>query len=175
MGFSDRAGTGDCDPIDARYGRCIEIVDLRPIQPTWVHRSIKRAVHSGKGPIASVLSELLFGVVRRRLSWMEMGRRKEDFARLKTHSALAQQWGRLVIDGKKMMSCFPVKDDGFKVSPHHQSTGILKTISEQNLFCIPERSIWLDPHQVFRPVLPVLPTGDPLLAELNVPDLFFAM
>ena len=35
VGFRDRAGTGDCDPIEARFGRCVEEVDFVDLLPAW--------------------------------------------------------------------------------------------------------------------------------------------
>ncbi len=35
IGFRDRPGTGDCDAIEARFGRCVEEVDFVNLLPAW--------------------------------------------------------------------------------------------------------------------------------------------
>ena len=33
--FQDRADSGDCDPVAARFGKCIELVDFYQPTPIW--------------------------------------------------------------------------------------------------------------------------------------------
>ena len=162
-------------PLMLDSGRCIEIVDLRPIQPTWVQADrFKELSIQGKAQLLQFYPNY-YSEWSRSSELDKMSRRKEDFARLKTYSALyAQQWRSWSIDGKKMMRLLSVvKDDGFKVSPTPSEHWDFENPYLNRTCSVPEGSIWLDPHQVFRPVLPVLPTGDPLLAELKVPDSLF--
>ena len=35
LGFEEQPESGDCDPIHARYGRCIELVDFVDWHPSW--------------------------------------------------------------------------------------------------------------------------------------------
>ena len=151
---SSQTGTGDCDPIDARYGRCIEIVDLRPIQPTWVQADrFKELSIQGKAQLLQFYPNY-YSEWSRSSELDKMSRRKEDFARLKTYSALyAQQWEELVYRWKEDDELLSVvKDDGFKVSPTPSEHWDFENPYLNRTYSVPEGSIWLDPHRSFDPL-----------------------
>ena len=113
--FIDREASGDCDRIDARYGRCIELVDFYRPDSIW------RAIEDGQDP--AVLSILYPGQAELWVNADEKSRKKWKRNDKKTAVLLAelyaQTWEDVVYRWKE--SSDPLTTamtvDGFKVTP----------------------------------------------------------
>jgi hypothetical protein len=169
VGFADRPGTGDCDAIDARYGRCIELVDIVDMDPPWVLADRWREIPKPKKAQLLYFHPSYFDHWSRSSQGEKKDERKYGMVQLHAFSELyAQLWEDMAYRWKEDEdeNIKLLQSEGFKTLPTTSLMWDYRTHYKGKSIYLPERSSWMDAVHWFEPVLPVLPTGDPLIEVL---------
>lgn len=151
--FLDREGSGDCDRIDARYGRCIELVDFYRPDAIWT------AVENELDPM--VMSILYPGQAqmwvnsdeKTQLKW----KRKDKKTAVLLAELYAQTWEDIVYRWKE--SSDPLATamiaDGFKVTPDTAEQWETAYPGVPAAIGRPNSEAWLNPEEWVQPIVPL--------------------
>lgn len=151
--FIDRADSGDCDRIDARYGRCIELVDFYRSDAVW------RAVEDGVDPM--VMSILYPGQAQ---LWVnadektqQKWQRKDKKTALLLAELYAQTWEDIVYRWKESTDPLAIAmiGDGFKVTPDTSDQWETTYPGLPAAMGRPKAEAWLEPEEWVQPIVPL--------------------
>jgi hypothetical protein len=173
--FRDRVDSGDCDPIDARYGRCIEIVDFYEPTPVWIYADQYQDLTNSD-------RETLLYKYPNFQDWINQDPDEQDDIRRQDKAAMqlmsdlyAQTWEDIVYRWKEDtdQSSLIIQQDGFKVTPdpreqwNHLSIGRQETIAEVN------PKMYLKSDDWYQPTLPITSGDQSILQNLSSRPAFF--
>ena len=152
--FVDDADTGDCDRIDARYGRCIERVDFYQPEPVWW--ALENDVDSSVLPILYPEQTQLW------VNASEDQQKKWKRSDRKTMHLLAelyaQTWEDIVYRWKESDDpmATAMKADGFKVTPNTMDQWETAYPSRPRSIGRPSSSAFLSPSEWMQPIVPIV-------------------
>ena len=169
--FLDRPNTGDCDRIDARYGRCIEIVDFYNPVPVW------SALDGG------IDRNVLPYLYPNNRIWVNSSKLEQEHWKkvdLKTSVLLAelyaQTWEDIVYrwkeDADEMATVF--RNEGFKVSPDPISEWETWYPNNHSAMGRVKSSAYIYPYDWMQTIFPLTSTSVMLDADETVKKTFFA-
>ena len=165
--FIDDSSTGDCDRIDARYGRCIEKVDFYQPDPIW--RSIESGVDSSLLPIVYPKQAQLW------VNASEDEQKKWKRSDRKTMRLLAemyvQTWEDIVYRWKESGDpmATAMKADGFKVTPNTVDQWETAYPSRPRAIGRPNSTAFLSPAEWMQSIVPVTDHSELLNSEAKLP------
>jgi|GEM_PF-5351311 len=151
--FQDRKGSGDCDRIDARYGRCIEKVDFYQPEPIW--QALENNVDPNLFPI------LYPGQAQLWVNSSEEDQKKWKRTDRKTSVLLAelyaQTWEDLVYRWKESGDAMAraLTTDGFKTLPNTMNQWETVYPSTPRALGRPHSDVFLLPSEWVQPIVPV--------------------
>ncbi len=174
-GFQDRLSSGDCDSIDARYGRCIELVDFYEPTPIWYYAD--RYQELSKFDQSKLL--YLYPSFEEWVSSSEEDKksvRKRDKATLRLMSDLyAQTWEDIVYRWKEDTDpgSTIIQQDGFKVTPDPRSQWGYLTLSRKSAYAEVNPTFFLKAQDWYQPTLPITTGEDAVLQNLRGRPAFY--
>ncbi len=168
--FQDRAGSGDCDRIDARYGRCVELVDFYQPEPVW------KALEDKENKLDPNLLPVLYpGQVQLWVNASEDEQKKWKRTDRKTATLLselyAQTWEDIVYRWKESGDAMAtlMTGDGFKVTPDLVNQWETVYLSTPRALGRPHSDAFLSPSEWVQPIIPVAETAVPKDSDGQLP------
>ncbi len=177
--FLDRAGSGDCDRIDARYGRCIELVDFYQPEPVW--QAFEKELNPVLIPILYPEQGQLW--VNSSEDEQKKWKRTDKKTAVLLSQLYAQTWEDLVYRWKETADpmAAALSADGFKVLPSTVNQWETVYPSLPSALGRPHSDTFLTPSEWVQPIVPVTETtvskdSDGLLpwADLQSAESYYA-
>ena len=165
--FIDDASSGDCDRIDARYGRCIERVDFYQPEPVWL--ALENDLDPNLLPILYPEQTQLWVNANEDVQkkW-----KRSDRKTMRLQAELyAQTWEDIVYRWKESGDpmATAMKTDGFKVTPNTIDQWETAYQDRPRAIGRPNETAFLSPSEWAQPIVPVTEYDELLDAEDQLP------
>ncbi|MEC8378679.1 MAG: hypothetical protein VXZ96_00075 [Myxococcota bacterium] len=179
LGFEEQPESGDCDPIHARYGRCIELVDFVDWHPSWWLASRYDTLKPSQQAQLNYWSPDYYENWINSSSTAQNQEMKKGKAHLRGFGELyAQLWEDMAYrwkdDGDAPSELMAL--NGIKTLPTTAQQWEAISIRPRRQFSVPSSDHWLDQGEVIEMPIPLIPQpAGSTLPELARPKALFPL
>ena len=180
--FRDRADSGDCDPVAARFGKCIELVDFYEPVPIWFwgdeYALLTEAEKEEKG--TQIEKKMVLYQYPNFQEWISITDEKEQKKYRRVDKATqrlvaelyAETWENIIFQWKESddAAALSMQKSGFKVTPNPEQGWNYQLYPERGAIGRPNPEFYLAASDWYQ-----APLGkkDPELASLQYKAAFF--